>query len=43
VVDVPLSETAADGRLAPHLVAHIGSKQYCLLNTDDRNCVDPSP
>ena len=43
VVDVPLSETAADGRLAPHLVAHVGAKQYCLLNTDDRNCVDPSP
>jgi hypothetical protein len=43
VVDVPLSESVADGRLAPHLVAHVGAKQYCLLNTDDRNCVDPSP
>jgi len=43
VVDVPLSETAAGGRFAPRLVAHIGSKQYCLLNTDDRNCVDPAP
>ena len=43
VVDVPLSPTIAGGRLAPHLVAHVGSKQYCLLATDDRNCVDPSP
>ncbi len=43
VVDVPLSVAAAGGRLAPRLVAHIGSKQYCLLATDDRNCVDPAP
>jgi len=43
VVDVPLAESAADGRLAPHLIAHVGPKQYCLLATDDRNCVDPSP
>ena len=27
----------------PRLVAHIGPKQYCLLATDDRNCVDPAP
>jgi hypothetical protein len=43
VVDVPLSTTVAGGRLAPNLVGHIGPKQFCLLNTDDRNCVDPSP
>jgi hypothetical protein len=39
VVDVP-PVAAAGGRLVPRLVAHIGSKQYCLLATDDRNCVD---
>lgn len=43
VVDVPLSVTAAGGRLVPRLVAHIGPKQYCLLETDDRNCVDTTP
>jgi hypothetical protein len=43
VVDVPFTESAAGGRFAPRLVAHVGSKQYCLLNTDDRNCVDPAP
>ncbi|HUM12594.1 MAG TPA: hypothetical protein VLT82_16730 [Myxococcaceae bacterium] len=43
VVDVPLSVAAAGGRLAPRLVAHIGAKQYCLLATDDRNCVDSTP
>lgn len=42
VVDVPLSETVAGGRLAPRLVGHVGPKQYCLLATDDRNCVDPT-
>jgi hypothetical protein len=43
VVDVPLTTGAAEGRLSPRLVAHIGPKQYCLLATDDRNCVDPAP
>jgi diguanylate cyclase (GGDEF)-like protein len=43
VVDVPLSVAAAGGRFAPRLVAHVGSKQYCLLATDDRTCVDPTP
>jgi DNA-binding beta-propeller fold protein YncE len=43
VVDVPLSVDVAGGRLAPHLLAHVGPKQYCLLATDDRNCVDPTP
>ena len=43
VIDVPLEESAAGGRFAPHLVAHLGQKQYCLLATDDRNCVDPTP
>ena len=43
VVDVPLSVDAAGGRLVPRLVAHIGAKQYCLLASDDRNCVDNSP
>ena len=43
VVDVPLAESAAEGRLAPHLVGHVGPKQYCLLATDDRNCVDTTP
>ena len=43
LVDVPLSESVANGRLAPHLVGHVGPKQYCLLATDDRNCVDPTP
>ena len=42
VVDVPLSVAAGGGRLAPRLLAHIGPKQYCLLATDDRNCVDSS-
>ena len=42
VIDVPLTTSAADGRLSPRLVAHIGPKQYCLLATDDRNCVDPA-
>jgi hypothetical protein len=43
VVDVPLTPTVNGGRLAPHLLAHVGEKQYCLLATDDRTCVDPSP
>jgi len=43
VVDVPLSPAVNGGRLAPRLLAHVGEKQYCLLNTDDRTCVDPSP
>jgi hypothetical protein len=43
VVDVPLSVDVAGGRLTPHLVAHVGPKQYCLLATDDRNCVDTTP
>ena len=43
VVDVPLSASAAGGRLSPRLVGHIGSKQYCLLATDDRNCLDTAP
>ena len=43
VVDIPLSVTAAGGRLEPRLVAHVGEKQYCLIATDDRNCVDTAP
>jgi hypothetical protein len=43
VVDVPLTSQAAGGRLSPRLIAHIGSKQYCLVTTDDRNCVDSNP
>jgi hypothetical protein len=43
VVDVPLSIDAASGRLSPRIVAHVGMKQYCLLATDDRNCVDTTP
>ena len=43
VVDVPLAPTAAGGRLTPHLVGHVGPKQYCVLATDDRTCVDPTP
>jgi hypothetical protein len=43
MVDVPLSAEAAGGRFAPHLVGHIGPKQYCVLATDDRNCVDTTP
>lgn len=43
IVDVPLSAEAAGGRFSPHLVGHIGLKQYCLLATDDRNCVDTTP
>ena len=43
VVDVPLTPQASDGRLAPRLVAHIGTKQFCLVATDDRNCVDNTP
>ena len=43
MVDVPLSTEATGGRLTPHLIGHIGAKQYCLLATDDRNCVDTSP
>jgi len=40
---VPLSAEAAGGRFSPHLVGHVGQKQYCLLATDDRNCVDTAP
>jgi hypothetical protein len=43
VVDVPLSVDAAGGRLSPRIVAHVGMKQYCVLATDDRNCVDTTP
>jgi hypothetical protein len=43
IVDVPLSVEAAGGRFSPHLVGHVGQKQYCLLATDDRNCVDTTP
>ena len=43
IVDVPLSAEAAGGRFSPHLVGHLGQKQYCLLATDDRNCVDTAP
>jgi|GEM_PF-302143 hypothetical protein len=43
IVDVPLSAEAAGGRFSPHLVGHVGQKQYCLLATDDRNCVDTAP
>ena len=39
----PIHTEAADGRFAPHLIGHIGAKQYCLLATDDRNCVDATP
>jgi hypothetical protein len=43
VIDVPLSSIVAGGNQAPRLLAHIGLKQFCLLNTDDRNCVDTTP
>jgi hypothetical protein len=43
MVDVPLTADAAGGRLTPHLIGHIGLKQYCLLATDDRTCVDTTP
>lgn len=43
VVDIPLSGAAARGNLAPRLVGHVGAKQFCLLVTDDRNCVDTTP
>src|SRR5215813_228488 len=43
VIDVPVPGGSAVTTLAPRIVGHIGLKQYCLLQTDDRNCVDPSP
>ena len=43
VVDVPLSAGSGGGTLAPRLIGHVGMKQYCLLATDDRNCVDTTP
>jgi len=43
VVDVPITSQAANGRLAPRLIAHIGTKQFCLITSDDRNCVDNTP
>jgi hypothetical protein len=39
VVDVPLTPGVS---LAPRIVGHLGTKQFCLLATDDRNCVDTS-
>ena len=43
VIDVPVPGGTAETTLAPRIVGHIGLKQYCVLNTDDRNCVDPPP
>src|SRR5262249_9509345 len=43
VIDVPVPGGSAVTTLAPRIVGHIGLKQYCLLQTDDRNCVAPSP
>lgn len=45
VVDVPTG-AAADGgagSLAPRLIAHVGPSQFCLVATDNRDCVDPTP
>ncbi len=44
VVDVPLLRgDQSPATLAPRLIAHIGEKQFCVITTDDRNCVDTAP
>jgi hypothetical protein len=40
VVDVP---TGTSGSVAPRLIAHIGPSQFCLVATDNRDCLDPTP
>ena len=40
IIDVPLSPVIAGERFSPRLIGHVGSKQYCLLNTDQPDCVD---
>jgi hypothetical protein len=40
VIDVPLSPIIAGEKFSPRLIGHVGSKQYCLINTDQSNCVD---
>jgi hypothetical protein len=43
VIDVPLSPIIAGEKFSPRLIGHVGSKQYCLINTDQPNCVDTFP
>jgi hypothetical protein len=43
VVDVPTGSGSGTGSLAPRLIAHIGPTQFCLVATDNRDCLDPTP
>ena len=40
MIDVPLTPLIGGARFAPRLIGHLGEKQYCLINTDQSNCVD---
>jgi len=40
MIDVPLSPTIGSQRFSPRLIGHLGTKQYCLVATDQSNCVD---
>jgi hypothetical protein len=43
VVDVPTGAVGGTGGLAPRVLAHIGPTQFCLVTTDNRDCLDPVP
>jgi len=40
MIDVPLAPVIGNARFSPRLIGHLGSKQYCLISTDQPNCVD---
>jgi hypothetical protein len=40
MIDVPLTPLIGGEVFAPRLIGHLGEKQYCLINTDQSNCVD---
>ena len=40
MIDVPLSPLIGGETFSPRLIGHVGSKQYCLIGTDQSNCVD---
>lgn len=40
MIDVPLTPLIGGEVFAPRLIGHLGEKQYCLINTDQPNCVD---
>lgn len=43
IIDIPLSPTIAGEKFSPRLIGHLGEKQYCLIATDQSNCVDTLP